>query len=62
MEVDIMKNKNKLRMLWPYNYHDRSTWKYIDLVLYGEKKDNNSKVSSWILNPDFKYAHLDKSL
>lgn len=42
--------------LWPWNPYDRNTWKYIDYVIKGTKED---PIIFWILNPNFKYKHLD---
>lgn len=48
----------KLKMLWPYKHDDVTTWKYLDCVLSGEYC-RRKIVHRWILNPDFKYKHLD---
>ena len=52
--------KEKLSLLWPYLYHDKTTWKYIGLRISNSpfKKD---KIK-WIKNPRFKYTHLDTNL
>lgn len=49
--------KEKLSLLWPYLYHDKNTWKYIDVRISDSpfKKDR----IKWIKNPNFKYSHLD---
>jgi hypothetical protein len=39
---------------WYYNPEDITTWKYI----LTENKERRPK-SFWILNPEFKYKHLD---
>lgn len=45
------------KMLWPYKNDDKSTWKYIDCEIGGEKQKRF--IKEWILNPDFAYKHLD---
>lgn len=44
---------------WPYDINDTSTWKYIDFVMTGTLKGRTANCKYWILNPDFKYEHLD---
>lgn len=47
----------KLKKLWPFDYEDITTWKYIDCKIVKKNKDNI--IKEWVLNPKFKYSHLD---
>lgn len=48
------------KKLWTYNPHDMTTWKYLDFVMTGTLKSRTAHAKFWILNPEFKFAHLDK--
>lgn len=55
-----IERRNKLNKLWPYSHNDETTWKYIDCKIVGSREKGTIKITNWIKNPDFKYAHLDK--
>jgi len=48
-------------MLWKYQHDDKTTWKYIDVQITGSIVRGTAFVKKWVLNPDFKYKHLDKN-
>lgn len=47
---------SELKPIWKYDDKDVTTWKYIDCRI---KYQNEDAIVSWILNPVFKYSHLD---
>lgn len=57
----IDRKTDKLKMLWPYSNKDGATWKYKDCIINGHKdrQKDTRFVKKWILNPGFKYKHLD---
>lgn len=42
-----------LKKLWPYSFHDQTTWKYIN-----HKPNYKLGITQWVLNPKFKYKRL----
>jgi hypothetical protein len=54
-----LEEEKELKPLWPYDYEDKTTWKYSDCIL--TKGLKHRLVKKWILNPEFKYKHLDPS-
>ena len=49
------------KKLWPHDKDDKTTWKYCDVIIGGNKDKKTLYVKKWVLNPDFKYKHLDPS-
>lgn len=45
-----------LEPLWKYNHEDITTWMYINCSVSQEGEEKSFK--KWIINPQFKYAHL----
>ena len=54
-----MQKSDSLKKLWPHKPDDDTTWKYSDVIIGYNKKTNKLYVKEWVLNPDFKYKHLD---
>jgi hypothetical protein len=55
----IEPSRPPLQPYWKYEFEDKTTWKYIDCVIGGSHHTSKIFVKQWILNPDFKYKHLD---
>lgn len=53
--------KKSLHPLWIYNQKNTDTWKYLDVIIGGDIDKRTAYVRRWVLNPDFKYKHLDKN-
>lgn len=54
-------NRKGLKMLWPYCYEDKTTWKYKDCIIQRDGKGNDY-VNKWIYNDKFMFSHLDIKL
>jgi len=53
--------KSGLKKLWPHLASDKRTWKYSNVVIGGTIENGTAYVKRWVLNPSFKYKHLDRS-
>lgn len=61
MRNKLIKNKRGLKMLWPYSYDDKKTWKYKDCIISSDSK-GNLFVNEWIYNDKFLYSNFDTRL
>jgi hypothetical protein len=44
---------------WKYEHDDKTTWKYLDFAVGDDRHGRAGHIRHWILNPNFKYRHLD---
>ena len=57
-DVEVKSRSKKMFQLWPNKKDDTTTWKYIDCILESDGSGGR-KLRKYILNPEFKYKHLD---
>lgn len=53
--------KSQLKKLWPHQADDKRTWKYSNVIIGGTFENGTAYIKGWVLNPSFKYKHLDPS-
>lgn len=52
----MAKRQKNMSPLWQYQVDDLTTWKYLNVNF----KHKGKEQTAWVLNPLFKFKHLDK--